>query len=59
MDVYWKSFPPSDKGNFAVFIHTRCRSGIGKFIFTGALAHGERAHPLEKLLGVKRDLIYL
>jgi hypothetical protein len=55
MDVYWKSFPPSDKGNFALY--TLAAGQVLENLFS--LAHGERAHPLEKLLGVKRDLIYL
>jgi hypothetical protein len=53
MDVYWKSFPPSDKGNFAGFIHTRCRSGIGKFIFTGSWR--ARAS-IGKIIGRKKRL---
>jgi hypothetical protein len=60
MDVYWKSFSQATREILPAFIYTlfgaslAAGPGIGKFIFTGA---GE--HPLEKLLGVKRDLIYL
>lgn len=56
MDVYWKSFPPSDKGNFATaFYTTRAPVRYWKIYFHWRAS----AHPLEKLLGVKRDLIYL